>query len=75
MSLLGAVAYALMTRIDVAVFVCALQRVTSKPQIIHIKRLNAVLRWMQSNPRRLCFPAVAGASHLRCVGDAAFKKE
>ena len=75
MSLLGAVAYALMTRIDVAVFVCALQRVTHKPKIIHIKRLNAVLRWMQANPKRLTFRPAKGLSTLRCVGDAAFKRE
>ena len=42
MSLLGAVAYALMIRIDVAVLVCAMQRVTHKPKIINIERLNAV---------------------------------
>ena len=75
MSLLGAVAYALMTRIDVAVFVCAMQRVTHKPKIIHVKRLNAVLRWMQANPKRLTFRTATGPSHLRCVGGAAFKKE
>ena len=75
MGLLGAVAYALMTRIDVAVFVCAMQRVTHKPKIIHVKRLNAVLRWMQANPKRLIFRPAAGPSHLRCVGDAAFKEE
>ena len=75
MSLLGAVAYALMTRIDVAVFVCARQRVAHEPKIIHVKRLNAVLRWMQANPKRLTFKPATGPSHLRCVGDAAFKKE
>ena len=76
MSLLGAVAYALMTRIDVAVFVCAMQRVTHKPETIHVKRrLNAVLRWMQANPKRLTFTPAMGPSHLRCVGGAAFKKE
>ena len=75
MSLLGAVAYALMTRIDVAVFVCAMQRVTHKPKVIHVKRFNAVLRWMQANPKRLAFRPATGPSHLRCVGDAAFKKE
>ena len=53
MSLLGAVAYALMARINVAVFVCALQRVTHKPKVIHVKRLNAVLRYMQANPQRI----------------------
>ena len=75
MSLLGAVAYALMTRIDVAVFVCAMQRVTHKPKIIHVKRLNAVLRWMQASPKRLIFKPATGPSHLICVGDAAFKKK
>ena len=75
MSLLGAVAYALMTRIDIAVFVCALQRVTHKPHIIHVKRLNAVLRWMQANPKRICFKKMSNNTHLRCVGDAAFRKE
>ena len=75
MSLLGAVAYALMTRIDVAVFVCAMQRVIHKPKVIHVKRLNAVLRWTQANPTRLNLRPATGPSHLRCVGDAAFKKE
>ena len=75
MSLLGAVAYALMTRIDVAVFVCASQRVTHKPKIIHIKSMNAPLRSMQANPKRLTFRPATGPSHLRCLGDAAFKKE
>jgi len=75
MGFLGAVAYALMIRIDVAVLVCAMQRVTHKPNIIHVKRLNAVLRWMQANPKRLTLRPATGPSHLRCVGDAAFKKE
>ena len=75
MSLLGAVAYALMTRVDVAVFVCAMQRVTHKPKIIHVERLNAVLRWVQANPKRLTFRPATGPSHLRCVGDVAFKKK
>ena len=75
MGLLGAVAYALMTRIDVAVCGCAMQRVTHKTKIIHVKRLNAVLRWMQANSKRLIFKPATGPSHLRCVGDAAFKKE
>ena len=36
---------------------------------------NAVLRWMQANPERLTFRPATGSSHLRCVGDAAFKKK
>ena len=39
MSLLGAVAYLSHTRIDALVFISALQRHNSKPQIINVKRL------------------------------------
>ena len=41
MRLLGAVAYALRIRTDVAVLVCAMRRATHKPNIIHVKRLDA----------------------------------
>ena len=37
MSLLGAVAYLVHTRVDVVVFICALQRVASKPKVEHSK--------------------------------------
>ena len=30
---------------------------------------------MQANPKRLTFKPATGPSHLRCVGDAALKKE
>eukprot|EP00435_Cladocopium_sp_Y103_P057491 s245_g19.t2 len=53
LSLLMTVAYALLTRIDVAVYVTALQRECQKPKPIHVRRLNLLLRWMQKNPRGL----------------------
>ena len=37
-SILGALAFSLLTRTDIAVFVCALQRHTSRPKYIHCKR-------------------------------------
>ena len=75
-SLLGAVAYLVHTRVDVVVFICALQRVASKPQIQHVNRLNRLLRWIQRNPRKLAFKKFqTGPTHLRAVSDAAFKKE
>ena len=49
-SVLGAIAYSVLTRPDVAVFVSALQRWSHEPNIIHVKRLNAVVRWAQRNP-------------------------
>eukprot|EP00974_Lingulodinium_polyedra_P012439 1201204-Lingulodinium_polyedra.AAC.1 len=50
-SLLGALAYTLLTRIDLAVFVVALQRVVQAPLNLHAKRLNVVARWAQRNPQ------------------------
>eukprot|EP00974_Lingulodinium_polyedra_P006499 618157-Lingulodinium_polyedra.AAC.1 len=50
-SLLGALAYTLLTRIDIAVFVVALQRVAQAPLNAHVKRLNVVLRWAQRHPQ------------------------
>ena len=80
MSLLGAVAYLYLTRIDVLVCIAACQRYAHKPLIIHVKRLNVILRWIQRNPKRLVYRAFSAAlreraSHLRIVSDAAFKKE
>eukprot|EP00974_Lingulodinium_polyedra_P087556 8486414-Lingulodinium_polyedra.AAC.1 len=39
-SLLGALAYTLLTRIDIAVFIAAMQRVAQAPLNMHVKRLN-----------------------------------
>eukprot|EP00974_Lingulodinium_polyedra_P089429 8671618-Lingulodinium_polyedra.AAC.1 len=39
-SLFGALAYTLLTRIDLAVFIVALQRVAQAPLNLHVKRLN-----------------------------------
>ena len=86
MSLLGAVAYLSHTRTDVVVFICALQRYTSKPQVIHVRKLNKLLGWIQRNPRKLAYrrfervgsgggQQTETGTHLRIVSDAAFKKE
>lgn len=52
-SVLGAIAFALLTRPDLSVFVAALQRWSHAPKIIHCKRLNTTVRWAQRNPRKL----------------------
>jgi len=76
MSLLGAIAYVYLTRVDILVFIAALQRFAHSPKIIHVKRLNAVVRWVQRNPKRLTYRSFSTIlSHLKVVSDAAFKKE
>ena len=76
MSLLGAVAYLSHTRMDVIVFIVALQRRNHDPEIQHVRKLNKLLRWIQKVPKRLTYRRFPQQeSHLRVVSDAAFKKE
>ncbi|MCP3885256.1 MAG: hypothetical protein GY700_07245, partial [Propionibacteriaceae bacterium] len=83
-SLLGAVAYLTHTRVDIMVFIVALQRVAAKPCIMHVKRLNKLLTWTQRNPKKLVYRNFGGGrqlseatkgTHLRAVADASYKKE
>ena len=64
--LLGAVAILLLTSIDVADFVSALQRWGHAPHIIHVKRLHVLTEWIQANPKNLAYNvfAVQGDWHV-----------
>ena len=76
MSLLGAACYCLLTRVDAAVYLTALQRMTQQAKIIHVKRLNSVVRWLQRNPKEIKYPRMPNQlTELLLVSDAAFKKE
>ena len=48
LSVLMTVAFALLTRVDVCVFVTYLQRHTTSPTHGHIRALNTVARWMKN---------------------------
>ena len=54
-SLLMALAYALVTRCDVSVYVVALQRIARSLTYGHIKKLNTIVRWTQKHPLRLVY--------------------
>ena len=66
-------------------FISARQRYNSAPLVIHAKRLNKLLRWIQQTPKRLNYGKlkISGESrqaepadtHLRVISDAAFKRE
>jgi hypothetical protein len=61
---------------DVLVFISACQRYAHKPQIIHVKRLNVIVRWIQKNPQSITYRHFGQIlTHLRVISDAAFKKE
>jgi hypothetical protein len=53
MSLLGAVAYRAHIRVDVLVFVSALQRRMRAPKVDHVRALDKLLRWIQRHPKKL----------------------
>ena len=75
LSLLMALAYALQTRIDLGVYVVALQRVAHEPCFIHMRRLNALVRWAQKHPLEMKYRAMKRDRHSEVHSDAGFRKE
>ena len=60
-SLLGALAYATLTRVDVMVFIVALQRHGHAPEVQHVRKLNKLTRWVQRHPKKLAYRRFANA--------------
>ncbi|CAE7335666.1 RNR1 [Symbiodinium sp. CCMP2592] len=58
-----------------AVFVIALQRRTSNPLNIHVRRLNLLLAAMQRKLCKVVFPAMTCQKRLVAFSDASFDKE
>ncbi|CAE7363144.1 RE1 [Symbiodinium sp. KB8] len=58
LSLLMTLAYGLLTRPDIAVFITALQRESHQARVVHVKRLNTLLQWVQANPRSIQYPVM-----------------
>ena len=73
LSLLMTVAYAMLTRIDAAVYVTALQRECHKAKVIHVKRLNLIVRWLQKNPRGLRYAKMQYPDALVQFSDSGFQ--
>ena len=73
LSLLMTVAYGLLTRPDVAVFVVALQRESHRAQVIHVRRLNTLLKWIQNNPRHLTYPRMRYPDTLLQISDSSYR--
>ena len=52
---MGATAYLAHTRVDALVCISALQRHNTTPLVIHVKRLNKLVRWLQRHPKKLAY--------------------
>ena len=74
-SLLGALAYSLLSQSWAAVFVVALQRKAAAPLNLHARRLNILLGAIQKLRCKLMFPAMQCARKLVVYSDASFDKE
>ncbi len=70
LSLLMALAFALLTRYDIAVYVIALQRHLQTPTYHHIRRLNTIVRWAQRHPAKLIYRKMKCTKELECHSDA-----
>ena len=75
-SLRGAVAYTLLTRTDVSVYVVFLQRACEDSTTFgHIKMLNIVVKRLQTHPQSLTYEYLGEQTMFLVTTDAAFKKE
>ena len=75
-SLRGAVAYTLLTRADVSVYVVFLQRQQeTTTNFGHIKMVNLIVKRLQEHPEKLHYGYLGPNTTFLVVTDAAFKKE
>ena len=72
-SLLGGLAWLLMTRADICPFIGYLQRAAQKPLNRHVKLINRVLRYCRRVPSGILFQKLKPPASLVVVADAAYK--
>ena len=75
------------TRPDAVVCISALQHFNHAPTVIHVKRLDALTRWLQRHPKGLHYPKLLASDkkaagwtsqiqyHMKVSSGAAFKQE
>ena len=77
MSIVGALAWLLVTIPAIGIFVAYLQRHGKKPAVHHLKKANRLLRWLRKNVKRLGlhFRKLQGKTMVTIVSDSAFKAQ
>ena len=71
--LLGGAAWMMLTRLECAVYVSALQRASKTPKTKHLKRLNRVVRFMQKTRVPLVYLPLALPVVLLTIADSAYR--
>ena len=74
-TLLGGLSWLCLTRYDIAIYVCAMQRAGKSPTYVQAESANKVLRWCQRNVFECTYPVLQGPTRVVCISDSAFKKE
>ena len=75
MYIIGALAYLMITRLDVAVYVAALQRAVQSPAVAHAARIHVLVRYVQRTPVDLVYRRLVGPIELLVISDSSFKRE
>ena len=75
LSLLGGVSWLVQTRLDIPVYVCALQRAATKPRVEHAVRLNRVVKWCKRKKAQLTYRKLSTPTRIVGISDSAFRKE
>ena len=75
LSLLGGLSWLVQTRVDICVYVCALQRAASKATIGHVQKINKLCRWVQRKKFFLTYCRLQNPIKILDVSDSAFRTE
>ena len=75
LSLVMAIAFAMMTRWDIHIYITALQRWLQKPCYRHIRALNVIVRWTQRHPKKILYRWMLCTRQLECHSDTGFRRE
>ena len=75
LSVIMSLAYALLTRSDISIYLTAMQKFLQEPSYIHVRKLKGVLRWAQKNPKALTYKHMVCAKQLEAHSDTGFRRE
>jgi hypothetical protein len=75
LSLLGGLSWLSQSRLDVAIYVQALQRAAKSPNIGNLLRLNLVTKWVRRKKSTLWYRQLKGILKILALSDAAFRRE
>ena len=75
LSVIMSLAYALLTRSDISIYLIAMHKHLQKPQYVHVRKLNGVLRWARKNPKALTYKHMSCMKTLEVHSDTGFRRE